>query len=362
LLAQNKKKDRNEVSTWYPFIRQGERIELRLKRIQEWSNGHEAVLTGETRDGIEIGFFDTKYHKNKTLYRLGEVYPFSIAALSYSVDVVSERRIIMKGRDAVDFYKRTGQRPHIGLDGKVAPLEFDISDIVQMQSFDADRRADVVVQSPVYAIDDLTVFNRPFYRLRIMIHRSPDISINLYANPTMFSNRPALRDPVRGVIWLQGYLVEPEDELLKPMEDAVIVDELGVPCVVKHECEADRAGQVMTVEERHKFAVEFLADLYRDMELTVVDVNRRCDREFPNIVMKNDEGKLYYITVASTFGESETGLMSSFDFTSVKQYAKEAGATLAYAEIMLKNADESITEPLCGGGYHIVYKGLRAIR
>jgi hypothetical protein len=93
-----------------------------------------------------------------------------------------------------------------------------------------------------------------------------------------------------------------------------------------------------------------------------VDVNRRCDREFPNIVMKNADGKLYYITVASTFGESETGLMSSFDFTSVKQYAKEAGATLAYAEIMLKNADESITEPLCGGGYHIVYKGLRAIR
>jgi len=139
------------------------------------------------------------------------------------------------------------------------------------------------------------------------------------------------------------------------------VDENGEPMLLQHNCLSERIGKEMTKEELHKFAVELLTDLYENAGMTIVNVNRNYHREFPNIVMKSRNGKLYYVIIETACYPQKAESLYSADFTEMKQYAKEFNATPVFAGMSFMNASRELEKLVCGDSYFVAFKGLEAI-
>ena len=137
----------------------------------------------------------------------------------------------------------------------------------------------------------------------------------------------------------------------------------GEPAIQKHNCPPERIGKEMTKEELHKFAVELLSDLYKKNGMTIVDVNRNYNREFPNIVMKSQNEKLYYVIIETASFPHKAESLFSADFSEMKQYAKEFGATPVFAGMSFLNANRDMFDHklICGDNYIVAFKGLEAI-
>jgi hypothetical protein len=60
-----------EIWTAYPFIAGGVTHEVRIKEIEEWTNGIEAQIHIVLEEAL-LAFFDTMYFKNKDAYKPGK--------------------------------------------------------------------------------------------------------------------------------------------------------------------------------------------------------------------------------------------------------------------------------------------------
>jgi len=143
--------------------------------------------------------------------------------------------------------------------------------------------------------------------------------------------------------------------------DSPFTNSNGEPLVLKHNCPPERVGKEMTKEELHKFAVELLSNLYEKSGMTMVNINKNYHREYPNIVMKSRNGKLYYVIIETTCYPKKADSLYSADFTEMKQYAKEFNATPVFAGMSFMNASREQHKLICGDDYFVAFKGLEAI-
>jgi hypothetical protein len=207
LIVANKKQQTNELVSAYPFVQSKNLLRLKITKIHEWSNLVEAVIEGETENEHTISFFDTKYFKNKELYTIGKVYSFAIAALGYDVEILKEKSFSFKGQEAVDWLAKSDNKPTFDAQGNVEPVVFDLSQLVAYLPR-TEYPDDAEFQSPINKIETIRAFDKEYYKINITIFRDPDICIDLYTKINFFECKPEINDPVRGVLWLQGYLCE----------------------------------------------------------------------------------------------------------------------------------------------------------
>jgi hypothetical protein len=202
--------EKEETSTFasaYPFVQNDNFITLKITEIHEWDNLVESVIEGETEDGRMLSFFDTKYFKNKELYQVGKTYLFSIAALGYNLEILKEKTFSFEGQKAVDWLAKIGNKPDYDEQGNVKPVVFDLSNLVSFFPR-TDYSDDAEFQSPINSIETVNAFDNEFYVINITVFRDPDVCIDLYAKTSFFNHKPNINEPLRGVIWLQGYLAE----------------------------------------------------------------------------------------------------------------------------------------------------------
>ena len=72
---------------------------------------------------------------------------------------------------------------------------------------DEDYPEDYEFQSPIESIEDADIFGIDFYKLRIKIFNDPEFKIFLYAKKDLFKTKIQEQDPLRGVLWMQGYMI-----------------------------------------------------------------------------------------------------------------------------------------------------------
>ena len=154
---------------------------------------------------------------------------------------------------------------------------------------------------------------------------------------------------------------KPIETKVKSTNSSNFVDENGEPMVLKHNCLPERVGKEMTKEELHKFAVELLSNLYENAGMTMINVNRNYHREYPNIVMKSRNEKLYYVIIETACYPQRAESLYSADFSEMKQYAKEFNATPIFAGMSFMNASREPDKLICGDNYYVAFKGLEAI-
>jgi hypothetical protein len=207
LIVTNRDKTSNQFVSGFPFVRDSTKLELKIVEIKEWDNKYEAVIVAETADEHTVSFFDTKYYKNKDKYKIGKIYTFYIAALSYNVEILKEKSFSFEGQKAVDWLAKIGKQPTFDAMGNVEPVIFDLSNLVTYLPR-TEYPDDAEFQSPINGIETVRAFDDEFYKLNITIFRDPDICIDLYAKTSFFEQKPQIDEPLRGVLWMQGYLKE----------------------------------------------------------------------------------------------------------------------------------------------------------
>lgn len=87
-------------------------------------------------------------------------------------------------------------------------MVFDLSNLVAYLPRGGAFPDDAEFQSPIVEVDETYSFDNAFYRLKIHLSRDPDVLIDLYAKQHLFSEAPQETNPVRGVLWMQGHLLD----------------------------------------------------------------------------------------------------------------------------------------------------------
>ncbi len=204
---------RSNVISFYPEC-DGAPAEVRLTAVHEWAAGVEATLEGTVFGDAErsVAFFDTRYVLNKGRYKVGETYTFRLAAFAYCAEVVPEkdREIRFEGDAAAEMRLKLGDEPEFEEDGSVKPVIFSTEDMVLLFQNSAAYPDDGEFQSPVFdAPMEFGMFGTDFYMMEIAIARdSEDVRIPLVARQSFFTRKPVESDPVRGRLWVQGYLAD----------------------------------------------------------------------------------------------------------------------------------------------------------
>ena len=220
LLAVNEAGRENTLVSAYPEC-DGAEVEVVLREIHEWCNGVEATLEGtmlgEGDDERDVAFFDTRYALHKGKYVIGNRYKFKLAALCYDDGEIlpeAERKIVVSGERAERIYRALGQEPKREMDGAVKPWTADQSKGTAYWSSSAAYPDDAFFQSPVFERVGLAkAFDLKYLVFSIAIARSisrddVEVRIPLYARSDIFAVRPHKGDPIRGHMWLHGYLVD----------------------------------------------------------------------------------------------------------------------------------------------------------
>ncbi len=214
LIGADEVNKRNVVVSGYPEF-DGAEVAVKLTDIHEWAAGVEATLEGEVlgEAARQIAFFDTRYAMNKGRYEIGKTYKFRLSAFAYRADVLPEkdRKYYMKGQAAIDYRNSTKQEQQYDKDGNPEPVIFRMEEMVAYLPRWNNYPDDAEFQSPVFGRRrSISAFGISFWRLDIAIAREDEeIVVPLIAKKSLFQTSPKAHDPVRGILWLQGYCQDP---------------------------------------------------------------------------------------------------------------------------------------------------------
>lgn len=211
MLAVAEEKKKNDLVSFYPEC-DGAPVEVRLTAVHEWAAGLEATLEGTVLGEAKrrVAFFDTRYALNKGRYQIGEAYVFRLSAFAYNAEIVpkKEREIRFEGEAAVEQRRRFGEEPQYEEDGSVKPVVFSTAEMVAFFRSSAAYPDDGEFQSPVFSDPEVFhKFDTDFYKLEIAVARDEEeVRIPLVARQSLFARKPMKSKPVRGHLWVQGYL------------------------------------------------------------------------------------------------------------------------------------------------------------
>lgn len=211
------KEDRNELISTVPYANAADNQACMyvLKRIHEYSNGAEAVLTcANLDDGEEVSFYDVEYALHKDKYRPRYVYPFVITALAYNCKVVpeAERTIELDAETAARMHEAAQRTMPHEADDHPMPMSISTAEMVMCMPIDKRYPDDAEFCSPIVsAVRRVKFMGRSFYRMEVILHRDSadfddDLPLTLVARTDLFDRAPRKGDPIRAHIWLQGRL------------------------------------------------------------------------------------------------------------------------------------------------------------
>lgn len=225
---------RNALLSFYPEY-DGAEVGIKLTAIYEWANGVEATLEGLMLDDErEVAFFDTRYCLNKENYHIGGTYMFRLSAFVYhKAEILQDPTFKFEGDAAIDYLRKIGGEVEYEADGSVKPVVFNMEKMVAFLQTSREYPHLAELQSPIFGIEEKNLFNGNFYKFDIAIAQNSDeekILIPLIAKKSLFAEVPKENDPLRGMVWLQGYCsaiaIETEEENSEEVEIKVPVDNI----------------------------------------------------------------------------------------------------------------------------------------
>ena len=195
-----KEEDKNVVWSGYPFLQISNPIEVSIEKIEEWSNGVEAIISGSV-GLVSVSFFDTLYFLNKENYKIGQKYVFNIGAIGLYFEKRKEKDLIleptegpMKG-EKLYTHKMTAFFPREKYGG-----EFEF--VCPFVSF----------------LGETTAFGEKFNIFPCWVrNRDTDTSaftVPIYVNTKISNDTFKTGDSISGVGWLQGYLADSFDDTI----------------------------------------------------------------------------------------------------------------------------------------------------
>lgn len=207
-----------ELVSMFPYVVNNQSIPMVLKKIDEYANGFEAVLTCEY-DDIELRFFDVDYPIHKKEYVIGNTYSFALSALAYQAELVPESEMLFE-IEPETVEKMCEVDPSVGErdeNGNVLPMKVSMDIFAACLQNDERYPDDAEFWSPIQSkVRKATLFNYDLYRMEITIHQDESeehiVNIPLVARASFFEDKPGKGISIRGHLWLQGRRCLSENE------------------------------------------------------------------------------------------------------------------------------------------------------
>lgn len=172
----------------------------------------EAFITEYQEEGAVLTFFDPLYFKNKSRYKVGREYEFSLAGLGYQINSAEGKTIELPEREDSKFLRKQ----LAGSEEKAENFESIKLNLEGMAAIfpTGESEDEYGFSGPVKEVGAFEFRNTEFYRFKITIARTmdseQDLDINVYFRKSLFENRvlPQRGENIEGAIWLQGYLAD----------------------------------------------------------------------------------------------------------------------------------------------------------
>lgn len=166
----------------------------------EWENGVEADIHAHIDMETHIKFFSTDYLSINHLPLVNK-YHVDLCAFAYVCEIVEQPSFSLT--DAPWFKAVYGDAVKEG-----EPVTFSTATMVAYIPKGKEYPTSAEFQTPVLAIDECSIFGTPMYRMKIKVAsedmNSTDVFATLYAKKEMFSVKPEVGTPIRGVLWMTG--------------------------------------------------------------------------------------------------------------------------------------------------------------
>jgi hypothetical protein len=200
---------RNFLYSAYPCLRDGCVNPVQIERIQEHSDGLEALINATTEQGSDITFFDPHYYLNKSRYKTGTTQNVIFAALAYQLQPATRQDIQITEGPLLEEHRQKILEDNPGADiSKITSVSFSLKNacvLIPTES-DGDYNFRGVPQyiSQVQ-MDELTLLQ---IRLTILRGEESSFDILLYASQAALNggDRPQIGQSIEGFFWLQGRL------------------------------------------------------------------------------------------------------------------------------------------------------------
>jgi len=208
-------KNNNVFRTAYPFLRDGVPHVLEITDLKTLPQVCETTVTGVSRNGGVLSFFEPLYFRNRFILNTGGKYEFSLAAIAYVLEKMVETEItVTQGFFlALERERLLKENPDADVN-TIGSVKIDVSQLGTLVFMDDDFPDDAQFQTVVEDVDYFRFDGIEICRMPVEMKMGGDrnFRINLYASEHVLKGyRPQTGDTIRGALWLQGYAVKEVD-------------------------------------------------------------------------------------------------------------------------------------------------------
>jgi len=147
----------------------------------------------------------------------------------------------------------------------------------------------------------------------------------------------------------------------------IFVSEItGEPLLISHQCDSLRRGKPITDQELMDFALDLLIDLYTRQGLKIKSTNRIANFEYPNLVLQNKKGTVFFIAIKAVRFPINPLSVSKEEFEPLVEFAQASGAVPLFGPLSFgcgSNAKSfhDLSKTVSGGDYFVAFRGLQRL-
>lgn len=212
LIRLNEKSDTYECISAYPWFSEGTSCTITVDKIHPWHSRVEGHVTGTLR-GLTVTFFDALFARHKTHYVSGRLYRFILMGIAYSCEAVASTSLEITDPDVIRILTGKSDRD----EGAQRALRIETGGLAAFYPIEGWDRNDYHFQGVVREISETDFLGQKTWQVRLTIGTSPDdgsdVDIDVYVTRrSLKSDRlPRKGDELRGTLWIQGYLICPDE-------------------------------------------------------------------------------------------------------------------------------------------------------
>ena len=229
VIEQDTIKQAHILITAYPFLREGAPHDLEILAINDDPEYCEATLHGIDRDGAELTFFAPLYVNDSHILEVGDKYTFSMAAIAYNLTRVEDTELIITEGPSIEMERERVLKEDPDADvSQINSVKFHVGELRSLLPHE-DEPGDAGFQTVVEDVAYFHFDNIEICRMLVTFNLGDDrkVALNLYASENVLMGyRPQIGDPIRGTLWLQGYVLykieDPESWAARDRKDSTI--------------------------------------------------------------------------------------------------------------------------------------------
>ena len=208
-------KNKNVLMTAYPFLRDGVPNVMEITDLKTLPQVCETTVTGVSRAGGVLSFFEPLYFRNRFILRTGGRYEFSLAAIAYGLEKLVETEITVTQGFFLALERERALKENPDADvGAIESVAIDVSQLrtlIFQDDFPEDAEFQTIVEDVEYfRLDGIEICRMP---VGFKLGGDRNFRINLYASEHVLKGyRPQTGDTIRGTLWMQGYAVKEVDD------------------------------------------------------------------------------------------------------------------------------------------------------